>query len=87
MCTNSRVCVAGCGCERGLVSNGTHCVQPSACACYDVDSNTVHPAGMSLLHCGFVCVCVCLRLCVCLFVCTCVCATVCIDVLVGVSVF
>ncbi|XP_057292411.1 SCO-spondin-like isoform X2 [Hydractinia symbiolongicarpus] len=32
---SSRSCKPGCGCPQGLVGNGTFCVLPSACPCYD----------------------------------------------------
>ena len=32
---DSRQCAPGCGCQNNLVSNGTFCVLPSECSCYD----------------------------------------------------
>ena len=45
MCSYTRDCRPGCGCEAGLRNNGTHCVQPSACACYDKDTDSIQQSG------------------------------------------
>ena len=42
---NSRECNPGCGCDEGLLNNGTHCVLPSSCSCYDSTSMVYHKGG------------------------------------------
>nr|XP_047137084.1 SCO-spondin isoform X2 [Hydra vulgaris] len=42
---DSRECNPGCGCEDGLLNNGTHCVLPSSCSCYDPVSMVYHKGG------------------------------------------
>ena len=42
---NARKCQPGCTCETGLVSNGTFCVLPTACSCYDTVLHAYKEAG------------------------------------------
>lgn len=44
-CKERRECKPGCTCENGLVSNGTFCVLPTECICYDEVLKVYKEAG------------------------------------------
>lgn len=53
--TTNNVCKSGCTCADGLVYNGTHCVEPSDCPCYYM--NSFYKAGTTWHHNCSECIC------------------------------
>ena len=45
-CRKDGKCENKCGCSSGLFNNGTHCVPPSSCECYDKTNDKIHQPGV-----------------------------------------